>query len=134
MLDEVFGEENFQNELIWYYQTGGASRGRFSRKHDTILMYTNGLEAGDFGLGAGDGGRAAFVTVPTRAFGSPKCALRPASGPAPAPFRCAVKSWGTKAESDRATDMLTSLSALAFLSEIPIENLGTVPSDHAIST
>ena len=40
--DEIFGYENFQNELIWYYQTGGASRGRFSRKHDTILMYSNG--------------------------------------------------------------------------------------------
>src|SRR5215469_11830184 len=38
MCDELFGEENFQNELIWYYQTGGASKGRFSRKHDTILF------------------------------------------------------------------------------------------------
>ncbi|MGN6368405.1 MAG: DNA-methyltransferase [Phycisphaerae bacterium] len=43
MCDELFGEENFQNELIWYYQTGGASKGRFSRKHDTILFYSNGL-------------------------------------------------------------------------------------------
>ncbi len=42
MCDELFGEENFQNELIWYYQTGGASKGRFSRKHDTILFYSNG--------------------------------------------------------------------------------------------
>lgn len=42
MCDQVFGEERFQNELIWYYQTGGASKGRFSRKHDTILMYSKG--------------------------------------------------------------------------------------------
>ena len=39
MCDQVFGDEAFVNELIWYYQTGGASRGRFSRKHDTILLY-----------------------------------------------------------------------------------------------
>ncbi|HUO07126.1 MAG TPA: site-specific DNA-methyltransferase [Phycisphaerae bacterium] len=42
MCDEIFREENFQNELIWHYQTGGASKGRFSRKHDTILFYSNG--------------------------------------------------------------------------------------------
>jgi DNA modification methylase len=42
MCDQVFGEGRFQNELIWYYQTGGASKGRFSRKHDTILMYSKG--------------------------------------------------------------------------------------------
>lgn len=42
MCDTIFGYENFQNELIWYYQTGGASKGRFSRKHDTILFYSRG--------------------------------------------------------------------------------------------
>ncbi len=42
MCDRIFGEECFQNELIWYYQTGGASKGRFSRKHDTILLYSQG--------------------------------------------------------------------------------------------
>lgn len=40
MCDEVFGYNRFQNEIIWYYQTGGASKARFSRKHDTILWYT----------------------------------------------------------------------------------------------
>jgi DNA modification methylase len=39
-LDERFGEDRFQNEIIWYYQTGGASKKRFSRKHDTLLWYT----------------------------------------------------------------------------------------------
>jgi DNA modification methylase len=39
-LDRVFGERHFQNEIVWYYQTGGASRRRFSRKHDTLLWYT----------------------------------------------------------------------------------------------
>ncbi len=42
LCDELFGEDAFQNELIWYYQTGGASARRFSRKHDTILFYAVG--------------------------------------------------------------------------------------------
>jgi site-specific DNA-methyltransferase (adenine-specific) len=42
MCDGIFGDERFENELIWHYQTGGASKGRFSRKHDTILMYSQG--------------------------------------------------------------------------------------------
>ncbi len=42
MCDGIFGAERFQNELIWHYQTGGASRDRFSRKHDTILLYSMG--------------------------------------------------------------------------------------------
>ncbi len=41
----------FENELIWYYQTGGASKGRFSRKHDTILLYSNGGAVGEGGRG-----------------------------------------------------------------------------------
>lgn len=40
MCDRIFGYERFENELIWYYQTGGASKGRFSRKHDTLLLYS----------------------------------------------------------------------------------------------
>lgn len=39
MLDELFGEENFLNEIIWVYQTGGRSTRHFSRKHDVILFY-----------------------------------------------------------------------------------------------
>jgi len=39
-MDKIFGSNSFQNELIWHYQTGGASKQRFSRKHDTILWYT----------------------------------------------------------------------------------------------
>ncbi len=42
LCDSIFGPEAFQNELVWYYQTGGASKGRFSRKHDTILFYSAG--------------------------------------------------------------------------------------------
>jgi len=40
MLDRLFGMSCFQNEFIWYYSGGGASKTRFARKHDTILYYT----------------------------------------------------------------------------------------------
>lgn len=39
LLDEIFGEDNFLNEIIWVYQTGGRSIRYFSRKHDVILFY-----------------------------------------------------------------------------------------------
>lgn len=40
MMDEVFGYNNFQNEIVWHYNTGGATNKRFSKKHDTIFFYT----------------------------------------------------------------------------------------------
>ena len=39
MLDGIFGEKNFMNEIIWMYRSGGRSTRHFSRKHDTILFY-----------------------------------------------------------------------------------------------
>ncbi|HHY83539.1 MAG TPA: site-specific DNA-methyltransferase [Clostridiales bacterium] len=39
LMDEIFGEENFLNEIIWAYKSGGRSKHHFSRKHDTILFY-----------------------------------------------------------------------------------------------
>jgi len=45
ILDEVFGVNNFKNEIIWYYQNGGGrARTWFNRKHDTIFWYTKKLE------------------------------------------------------------------------------------------
>ncbi|NLZ53967.1 MAG: site-specific DNA-methyltransferase [Thermoanaerobacteraceae bacterium] len=40
LLDEVFGEKNFINEIIWAYRTGGVSKRYFQRKHDNILRYS----------------------------------------------------------------------------------------------
>lgn len=40
LLDEIFGSENFVNEIIWNYKSGGSSNKRFSRKHDNILIYS----------------------------------------------------------------------------------------------
>ncbi|MCR4601146.1 MAG: site-specific DNA-methyltransferase [Clostridia bacterium] len=39
IMDEIFGQENFVNEIIWTYKSGGSSKRKFARKHDTILFY-----------------------------------------------------------------------------------------------
>lgn len=39
ILDEIFGEKNFVNEIIWQYKSGGVSKRHFARKHDTLLFY-----------------------------------------------------------------------------------------------
>jgi len=40
LMDEIFGKQNFRNEIIWHYRTGGSSKTSWSQKHDTILFYT----------------------------------------------------------------------------------------------
>lgn len=39
LCDEIFGEKNFLNEIIWSYESGGMTKRHFPRKHDTILMF-----------------------------------------------------------------------------------------------
>ena len=39
-MDEVFGEENFRNEIVWHYQSGGRQENLFSKKHDNIYFYS----------------------------------------------------------------------------------------------
>ena len=41
VLDKVFGRDNFRNEIIWGYKTGGVPKSgpAFGRKHDVILFY-----------------------------------------------------------------------------------------------
>jgi adenine-specific DNA-methyltransferase len=41
MMDEIFGYENFRNEIVWFYRRwpGGISDD-FQRKHDVILRYS----------------------------------------------------------------------------------------------
>jgi len=41
LLDEVFGEDNFKNEVIWCYSERGISKTYFNRKHDNIFFYSN---------------------------------------------------------------------------------------------
>lgn len=40
LLDEIMGEKHFVNEIIWKYKSGGSGKRHFSRKHDSILVYS----------------------------------------------------------------------------------------------
>lgn len=40
ILDEVFGQKSFTNEIIWCYSQGAKSRSKFGQKHDVILFYS----------------------------------------------------------------------------------------------
>ena len=40
VMDAVFGEKNFRNELVWCYSGGGIPKNDYPRKHDTIFRYT----------------------------------------------------------------------------------------------
>lgn len=40
ILDDIFGKENYRNELIWCYRGGGVPKNDFAPKHDTIYRYT----------------------------------------------------------------------------------------------
>lgn len=42
LLDDIFGVDNFLNEIIWSYDYGGRARDRWARKHDNILWYRKG--------------------------------------------------------------------------------------------
>ncbi|MGR3912938.1 MAG: site-specific DNA-methyltransferase [Gammaproteobacteria bacterium] len=44
LMDEVFGEENFVNEIVWCYKGGGNAKNSFKKKHDIILFYKNDEE------------------------------------------------------------------------------------------
>ena len=39
MMDEIFGYENFINEIIWYYGGPSPIKSTFPRKHDLVLNY-----------------------------------------------------------------------------------------------
>ena len=45
VMDEVFGKDNFKNEIIWYYGGTGNSTTKFISKHDVILFYTKSKNA-----------------------------------------------------------------------------------------
>lgn len=40
LLDEIFGEDNFRNEIIWCYSGGAVPVDRLPKKHDTIFIYS----------------------------------------------------------------------------------------------
>lgn len=43
ILDEIFGEKNFKNEIIWYYENKlGTGGNTIDSRHDTLLVYCKG--------------------------------------------------------------------------------------------
>lgn len=42
MMDEIFGKENFLNNVVWCYKTRQFSKQYWNRKHDDILLYKKG--------------------------------------------------------------------------------------------
>ena len=42
VMDCVFGKNNFLNEIVWAYRTGGVSKKYYPRKHDTLFFYAKG--------------------------------------------------------------------------------------------
>ena len=38
-MDKIFGYDNFRNEIVWSYRTGGVSKRHWPRKHDVLLFY-----------------------------------------------------------------------------------------------
>jgi site-specific DNA-methyltransferase (adenine-specific) len=42
LLDEIFGEDRFLNEIVWAYDYGGRRKDRWPSKHDVIYWYANG--------------------------------------------------------------------------------------------
>ena len=44
IMDEVFSIEQFQNEIVWAYRTGGVGKTSWPRKHDILLFYSKSSE------------------------------------------------------------------------------------------
>ncbi|WP_033738298.1 DNA methyltransferase [Helicobacter pylori] len=40
LLNDIFGKENFRNEIIWCYAGGGIPKKELPNKHDTMLLYS----------------------------------------------------------------------------------------------
>lgn len=44
LMDEIFGEDNFRNEIVWWYLWGGRGKTQWNPKHDTIYFYSKSGE------------------------------------------------------------------------------------------
>ena len=40
MLDDVFGYNNFRNQIVITYNLGGRGKKEFAKKHDYLVVYT----------------------------------------------------------------------------------------------
>ena len=48
LLDDIFGKQNFRNEIIWGYDIGGRSENEFAKKHDNIFFYAKSISKAKF--------------------------------------------------------------------------------------
>ena len=44
LMDEIFGEDNFRNEIIWYYRRWNIAGRSYAKNHDTIFWYVKSPE------------------------------------------------------------------------------------------
>lgn len=54
VLDQLFGRQCFQNEIIWAYDYGARSKTKWPAKHDSILWYSKDPDNFTFNLEASD--------------------------------------------------------------------------------
>jgi site-specific DNA-methyltransferase (adenine-specific) len=54
MLDDIFGRDCFQNEIIWAYDYGARAKQKWPAKHDNILWYSKDAERYTYNLDACD--------------------------------------------------------------------------------
>ncbi len=50
ILDEIFGKDNFRNEIAWCYSGPGKNDKAFTRKHDSILFYAKDFNKSIFNV------------------------------------------------------------------------------------
>lgn len=43
-MDNIFGEENFRNEIIWHYNSAPRKKKDFGKRHDAILRYSKSCD------------------------------------------------------------------------------------------
>ena len=69
VMDKIFGRDNFLNEIVWCYKSGGASKRHFARKHDILLLYSKSKNKHNFHqikeksygeTGGGQGGKVEY--------------------------------------------------------------------------
>ena len=63
IMDAIFGNKNFRNEIVWCYAGGGVPKRDYPRKHDVILRYAGkdrffNIEYRPYGKHASSGRRA----------------------------------------------------------------------------
>lgn len=43
IMDDIFGKDNFKNEVIWYYRRWNIAGSSYAANHDTLLFYTKSV-------------------------------------------------------------------------------------------